>query len=194
MLPLIISFEIHAWFYFWGLHIWAIWVLYQHAENVDFVWHSAHNLDVITLSHVSLYCQTVSNWIENKQPGRKVGFITCSSIYFQKNINSLHEHIKTGNLSRAREHLTDETAFIKDRAGRSSLHIAVLYQRKFVVKHLLKSYPGTVHIKDDVSLLLISYLLSSIELDIQRIHRGVLNHCVNPRLDLWKVQKVIFYP
>ena len=125
------------------------------------------------------------------QPGWEVGFITCSSFYFQKNINSLHEHIKTGNLSRAREHLTDETASIKDRAGRSSLHIAVLYQRKFVVKHLLKSYPGTVHSKDDVSLLLISYLLSSIELDIQRIHRGVLIHCVNPRFGLWKVKKEI---
>lgn len=60
------------------------------------------------------------------------------------------EFIRQANLAKAREYLTDMTAFMRDRSGRSPLHMAVLYERRFVIKYLVKSYPATVHIKDDV--------------------------------------------
>lgn len=65
-------------------------------------------------------------------------------------MHTLHEYIRQANLAKAREYLTDESAFVCDRAGRSSLHMAVLFERRFVIKYILKSYPATVHIKDDV--------------------------------------------
>ena len=117
-----------------------------------------------TLSSILLYMllrvQRDSLW--NKQSfvasfttskiGIHVGHAAIISFFnLQKNIATLHEYIRQANLSKAREYLTEETAFIKDRAGRSSLHMAVLYERRFVIKYLLKSYPGLVHVKDDVS-------------------------------------------
>lgn len=70
----------------------------------------------------------------------------------QKNLANLHEFIRQANLAKAREYLNDDTAFLRDRAGRSSLHMAVLYERRFVIKYLLKSYPALVHVRDDVSI------------------------------------------
>lgn len=62
------------------------------------------------------------------------------------------EFIRQANLAKARECLTDTTAFLRDRAGRSPLHMATLFERRFVIKYLVKSYPASVHIKDDVSI------------------------------------------
>jgi len=61
------------------------------------------------------------------------------------------EFIRQANLSSVRELLTPENAYNRDRSGRSPLHMAVLYERKFVIKFLLKEYPAAVHLKDDVS-------------------------------------------
>lgn len=68
---------------------------------------------------------------------------------YSRSIHSLHKYIEGANLLKAKEILSDNTAFANDRAGRSPLHKAVLYERRFVIKHLLKEYPALVNAKDD---------------------------------------------
>ena len=63
----------------------------------------------------------------------------------------IRKSIELGNLQRVKQLLTDELVLVRDRAGRSVLQYAIIYERLFVVKFLLKVYPDLIACKDSVS-------------------------------------------
>ena len=63
----------------------------------------------------------------------------------------IRKSIELGNLQRVKQLLTDELVLVRDRAGRTVLQYAIIYERLFVVKFLLKVYPDLIPCKDSIS-------------------------------------------
>ena len=69
----------------------------------------------------------------------------------QKTMGLVRKSIEAGNLQRIKQLTTDGLVLVRDRGGRTLLHYAMIYERLFVIKFLLKTYPDLLHLKDNVS-------------------------------------------
>ena len=72
----------------------------------------------------------------------------------QKKNASVQAAIIKGNLQELRDTLSKKQAKTKDRNGRIPLHQAVLFERRFIIKYILKEYPKCAHQQDSVSYLI----------------------------------------
>ena len=66
-------------------------------------------------------------------------------------MREVHKAVELGNLQRLKRTMDDKLVSSRDRGGRSRMHKAILYERVYIIKYLLKTYPDIVNIKDNVS-------------------------------------------
>lgn len=87
-------------------------------------------------------------------------------LFSQSKIRQLHTAVERGNLLEVKRLITADLSKSRDKGGRGLLHKAVLFERRFVIKYLLKEFPKMVHVEDYVSDSILSRLdLSSRGLD-----------------------------
>ncbi|XP_013406684.1 ankyrin-1 [Lingula anatina] len=68
---------------------------------------------------------------------------------FQVKVIQLHKAVENANMSEAKKYLDDrDMGRAKDRGGRTPLHKAVIYERRIIIKFLIKDYPETLNMKD----------------------------------------------
>ena len=70
---------------------------------------------------------------------------------FQRDAFQLHRYIEVANLQQARDLMDSHMIRARDRAGRSALHKAILFEKTYISKHILENYPDVVNLKDSVS-------------------------------------------
>ncbi|XP_074640268.1 uncharacterized protein LOC141898322 [Tubulanus polymorphus] len=66
----------------------------------------------------------------------------------QNNARSIFFAIRRGNLSVMKSLINDKNSRVRDGAGRTYLHIAALFARRFMVNFLIKNYPALVSDQD----------------------------------------------
>ncbi|KAJ8313223.1 hypothetical protein KUTeg_009221 [Tegillarca granosa] len=66
----------------------------------------------------------------------------------QKSIRRLHQSVANGNLKEVKELMNGSLSSCRDKGGRSLLHKAVLFERRFIIKFLLLQYPETINVQD----------------------------------------------
>ena len=98
------------------------------------------NALVMHLYLASVWCQNESN----------------SCISFQKKNAAVQNGIMKGNLMEVRDNLNKKLSKTRDRNGRTPLIQAVLLERRFVIKHILKEFPKSVNATDFVSTFILS--------------------------------------
>lgn len=76
--------------------------------------------------------------------------------------NRLHKAIVSGDIKGVKEFVDDDTVRWRNKSGRQAIHVAVLHERIFIVKYLLRLFPFCSQQKDFVSLIfLFLYLFPS---------------------------------
>lgn len=70
--------------------------------------------------------------------------------FFQRSFRQVSQVIKIGHLAQVESLLTPQVLKVKDRFGRSLAHRAVLYERRHVLRHLIKVKPDLVLCVDQV--------------------------------------------
>ena len=70
----------------------------------------------------------------------------------------MHYAAKKGNMSEFKEIIDDTLAAFRDREGRTPLHVAVLYERTFIVKWYLGHQPEVINMADTVGHLFCFYM------------------------------------
>lgn len=93
-------------------------------------------------------------------------YTQIENLFSQSKIRQLHTAVERGNLLEVKRLITADLSKSRDKGGRGLLHKAVLFERRFVIKYLLKEFPKMVHVEDYVSDSILSRLdLSSRGLD-----------------------------
>ena len=90
----------------------------------------------------------VSIWNQNESN-------SCITHTFQKKNAAVQNGIMKGNLMEVRDNLNKKLSKTRDRNGRIPLIQAVLLERRFVIKHILKEFPKTVNATDFVSIFIL---------------------------------------
>lgn len=77
---------------------------------------------------------------------------SLSTLWFlQRSASQLHSFIRAANLQEARGLMDGVTVRAKDRAGRTALHKALLYEKTFITKHIAQNFKEIINLQDAVS-------------------------------------------